>query len=338
MTTAREQLEAEVRALKPDEDEEWPAPFTVADIDDSPLEPLLLGMLEPHHVTLLYGPGAVGKGLTMTYHIVGLLKMGMRPRIYDAEGHPREWRARLEGLGADISMVDYTDRYLLPPHLRGASLHEVAEYLPRLCQERGNDALFVDSVMAAMNSDAEGAKSDPNVAYNTVEALEQNGLTSELAHHTPSTTGVGMRAKPYGSVAWQNAPRLAWSGTVLPTEVENQHRVRWESTKHSLRAYLPALVLPFDFSPNSGRPMRVTPEDEEVSTGEWLLNTLKKAGPHTIAQLVALKLKEDEDSDKERDGERLKDNFRHRLAGLKTKGHVERSRDTPPLWSLKEEA
>ena len=71
-----------------------------------PIEPLLLGRYAPgNDLTLVYGPGGVGKGRLAAQDIAALSRAGHTVLIVDYEDHEQEWITRLIECNADLHRV-----------------------------------------------------------------------------------------------------------------------------------------------------------------------------------------------------------------------------------------
>jgi hypothetical protein len=253
---------------------------TVADIEDSALRPLLFGMLEPDGPNLLYAAGGTGKGTTCAWLIAEAVKVGIRPMIYDAENHPREWRRRVTGLGVAPERVVYVQPYELPTVLLGKPLYQVVPHLGSIAQAAECGILFIDSILAAANLSEEGLKSDARAPYQYVTALGELGIPSVSLGHTPKNS---LEGDPYGSVSWINAMRLTWQGQHAEGD---GHRVRWVARKKNERGHIPGLLLTFGYDAQD-RLVTVTQEDDETSTRRWILDVLAD-GPQTVEELADL--------------------------------------------------
>jgi hypothetical protein len=259
----------------------------LADISDDPIEELLLGMYEPAGPTLLCAPGGVGKGSTGAYHITQLLALGMKPMIYDAERRPREWARRVSGLGGDRSQVVYLEPSDLPKHLMGKPLWDVAPYLGQVILSAGADMLFVDSILPSVGVGEERLKSDAQVPYLYVAALDELAIPSASFAHPPKGQPDG---DPFGSVSWVNAMRLTWGGTRAES---TGHQVRWRPKKRNERGHIPGVLLTFDYGAD-GRLCNVIEEDDEESTREWILGALV-GGPRTVAEMTDIEAEQSDD-------------------------------------------
>jgi hypothetical protein len=268
----------------------WPLPVpfrTLADIDEAPSAPLLLGMLELDGSNLWYGAPGVGKGLSGAWAVIELLELGMRPAIYDAERRPMEWSRRVAGLGGDRSRVVYIEPVDLGPKLAGQPLWEAVDGIRPILRSAGADALLVDSILPAVGVGEERLRSDAQAPFLYVAALDSLGVITVSFGHPPKGRPEG---EPFGSMAWLAAHRLTWLGTDAATD--EGKRVRWRPRKRNERGHIDGKLLHFDFGAD-GRPCGVTVLDDEVSTREWLLAALHH-GPLTMAELVELAMEDEE--------------------------------------------
>ena len=303
---------------------------TLADIDDAPPRPLLLGILEPDGPSLMYAPPGVGKGTTGAWMICELQKLGMKAAIFDAERRPREWARRVSGLGGDRAGVVYVEPVDLGREYAGRPLWDAAPAIGTILQAAGADLLLVDSVLPAVGVGEERLRSDPQTPFQYVSALDSLGVPSVSFGHPPKGQPEG---DPFGSMGWLAAMRLTWSGTRAEG---SEHRVRWRPRKRNERGHLGGVLLGFTYG-DDGRPCSVTREDDEESTREWLLAALVR-GARTVSDL-ADEIAEESDEHVTADGrDRLKERLGKALRRMANDGSVER--DGPATgrgvkWSLR---
>jgi hypothetical protein len=317
----------DVDAKEPD-DGEAPA-FTWRtgqDIDDSPPGELLLGMLEPDGPTLIYAAGGVGKGTTAAWVVAETRELGLRPLIYDAEGHPREWRRRLTGLGVPPEWWVYVQPQELPDHLLGRPLYDVVPHLGDVARAAGCGLLILDSIMAASNLTEEGLKSDARAPYRVVSALDETGLPSVSIGHPPKQSPTG---EPYGSVAWTNAPRLTWLGTRAEGD---GHRVRWQARKKNERGAIPGILLTFRYD-ELGRLCGAVREDDERATRAWIADILTE-GPQTVEELAELMAESGDDGATEAAEARAKETIRRTLGRMRKAGLAHKTGGRGAPWAL----
>lgn len=306
----------------------WPTWRTLADVSDAPPGPLIHGMMEPNGPTLAYGAPGVGKGSTGAYVICESQRTGMNPAIFDAERRPREWARRVSGLGGDRSRVVYLEPEDLGPSRAGRPLWENAPEIGRVVRAAGVDLLIVDSIMPATGVGEDRLRSDAQVPFLYVAALDGLGIPSLSLGHPPKGQPEG---DPYGSFAWLAAMRLTWLGTRAEGEA---HRIRWRPRKRNERGHIPGILLTFTYG-DDGRLAGVTREDDEESTREWLLAALIR-GPRTMADLAEEALEEaDEPAPGELD--RIKERLGSALRRMHKQGWVDRSGASGPrvAWSLR---
>jgi hypothetical protein len=298
---------------------------TLADIDDTPQGDLLFGMLEPDGPTLIYAGGGVGKGTTSAALIRDCEGAGIRPLVYDAELHPREWRRRTAGLGVDPEFVVYRDPTELPSHLLGRPLHDIVPHLGDVARAAGCGILFMDSILAGANLSEEGLKADARAPYQYTAALAELGIPSVSIGHTPKNS---LEGDPYGSVSWINAMRLTWLGTRAEGD---GHRVRWQPRKRNERGHIPAFILAFEYD-MQGRLCGVTKEDDEQATRAWLTDAMT-AGPRTVDEL-ADELAELEDGPHTAAAARAKDRIRQALGRMRRAGLAHKTGGRGAPWAL----
>jgi AAA domain len=257
---------------------EAPTWRTLAEIDDAPPVPLLLGMLEPDGPTLAYGAPGVGKGTSASWMTRELQQLGMRVGIYDAERRPREWARRIGGLGGDRSQVVYVDPTDLGRAYVGRPIWDAEPALRAIVRGAGVDLLIVDSILPTVGVGEERLRGDAQAPYLYVGALDALGIPSLSLGHPPKGQPEG---EPYGSMAWVGAMRLTWLGTNGERE---GHQVRWRPRKRNERGHIPGVLLTFSYGLD-GRLSGADREDDEESTREAILAALV-AGPRTIAELT----------------------------------------------------
>ena len=301
---------------------------TLADVPDDPPGPLLLGMLEPDGPTLAYASPGTGKGTSGAWIIREAQALGMLPMVYDAERRPREWSRRVAGLGGDRSRCVYVEPVDLPAKLAGRPLWEVSEYLGRIAARAGADLLIIDSIMPAVGLGEDRLKSDPQVPYLWVAALDALRIPSLSFGHPPKGQPEG---EPFGSFAWAAAMRLTWLGTKAEGD---GHRIRWRPRKRNERGHIPGVLLSVDYG-DDGRPCGVTRADDEESTRDWLLAALIH-GPRGVADMTEDVLAELEAAPAG-EVDRVKERLSRALRRMLREGWVEKigSRGRGVQWQLR---
>ena len=301
---------------------------TLADIDDSPVEDLILGMIE-HGPNLFSALGGVGKGSTVAYLCGECIKAGIRPMIYDPENRPREWARRVSGLGIDRGQVIYLQPHDLPRSLLGRPLWDIAPHLGAVARATSAGILFVDSVLPSVGLGEDRLKSDPQVPYLYVAALDALDIPSVSLGHPPKGQPEG---EPFGSVAWTNAMRLTWYGTQAEAE---GHVVRWRPRKRNERGHIPGVLLTFDYGLDN-RLESVTRTDDEESTRDWVLATLVP-GARAVADM-AEDLYAEMAAPPAGELERIKERLGKTLRRMSKQGWVEKFGTTGSKvqWALRE--
>lgn len=302
---------------------------SLADIDDTPPGPLLFGMLEDGP-TLAYAAPGVGKGTTGAYLVCEAQRASMLPLIYDAERRPREWARRVSGLGGDRSRVAYLAPEDLPRALIGKPLWEVAPAIGAAAAEAGADFLIVDSVLPAIGVGEERLKSDAQAPFLYVQALDQLGIPSLSFAHPPKGQPEG---DPFGSMAWVAAMRMTWIGTKAEGD---GHRIRWRPRKRNERGHLAGILLVVEYGLD-GRPCRVTREDDDESTREWLLAALVR-GPRSVSDMADELAEDAEDHVGDDARGRMRERLSKTLRRMANDGYV--TREGPATgrgvrWSLR---
>jgi len=286
---------------------------TLADIDDAPPGPLLLGMFEPAGPTLAYAAPGVGKGTSCAWAIVELQAEGRKVCVYDAERRPREWARRVAGLGGDRSKVVYVSPEDLGPKLAGQPLWESARWIGQIIRESGSDVLIVDSILPAIGVGEERLRSDAQAPYLYVQALDALGVPSLSLGHPPKGQPEG---EPFGSMAWVAAMRMTWLGTRAEGD---EHRVRWRPRKRNERGHIPGVLLTFEYG-TDGRLCSVRRDDDEQETRERLMLMLKD-GPRSVADM-AEELLDEEDHVTVELRDRLKERLSKALRRMQREGSV----------------
>lgn len=205
------------------------------------------GLMVPEGVTVLYGPGDVGKGHVACEAIRHLVRQGPI-LILDYETHPSEWRRRLGMM-------------LSPEHLGKVahivpdkSLPKEADALHDLVADIGAHAIILDSYQAA-TPDGKVHAEQADVPREMFRALARIGVPAlVLAHVTKS--GGDHQPYPYGSVFVHNYARMTWSAGKLSQEDEPL-RVELRCRKSNDRTPELPRVYEFTYAPDG---LRVTRE------------------------------------------------------------------------------
>ena len=168
------------------------------------------GLMVPEGVTVLYGPGDVGKGHVACEAIRHLVPLGP-VLILDYETHPSEWRKRL-----GMMIPNQLDKvaHMVP----AKSLPKDVEAIRGVVKETGAVAIILDSYQAATpDGRVHAEQADvPREMFRALALLEVPTLV--LAHVTKS--GGDHQPYPYGSVFVHNYARMTWSAGKLSQEDE----------------------------------------------------------------------------------------------------------------------
>jgi hypothetical protein len=301
---------------------------TLAEVSEAPPGELLFGMLEPDGPNCFTAAPGVGKGTTGAYLIAEAQAAGMLPVIYDAERRPREWARRVAGLGADRGRVVYIEPTDLPIAQRGRPLWDIAPAIGAIVNAAGGDLLMVDSIMPAAGVGEDRLRSDAQVPFLWVAALDALGIPSLSFGHPPKGQPEG---EPFGSFAWVAAMRLTWLGTKAEGE---GHRIRWRPRKRNERGHIPGVLLTIAYS-DDGRPCGVTREDDEETTRDWILAALVH-GPRSVSDMTE-ELLEEVESAGMGEIDRIKDRLGQALRRMKREGWLDRNGTSGRgvTWSLR---
>jgi hypothetical protein len=305
-----------------------PAWRTLADVSDDPPGELLFGMVEPSGSTMAVAAPGTGKGMTGAYLVCEAQRLGMLPCIFDAERRPREWSRRVSGLGGDRSRVVYIEPSDLPRSLAGRPLWDCAPAIGETMQVSGADFLMVDSALPAVGLGEDRLRSDAQIPFLYVGALDALGHPALTFGHPPKGQPEG---EPFGSFAWVAAHRMTWLGTRAEGEA---HAVRWRPKKRNERGHIPGILLTFEYGADN-RPVSVTRADDEECTRDWLLVALVH-GPRSVADLAEELLAETDDTG-EAATDRIKERLNKALRRMARDGWVVKSGTTGSrvTWSLK---
>lgn len=232
---------------------------TAADLPYGPPPPQLAGeFLTPEGPTVLYGPGAVGKGITSCWLMLRLLRAGHVVMVLDFEGHEREWGSRLRGLGAtddELARIHYRAPFGDDWTAATGSLARVVDLVRADAAAVEASYLVVDSYsVATSEGDTLGGQ---EAAREYFTALARIGLPSLTIAHVRGDAA-RFPARPFGSVFVHNLARETWAAEQLgrdeeeeagdlalfgPTSVQLELRNR----KASSRASQPPQFVTFEF-------------------------------------------------------------------------------------------
>ena len=189
---------------------------TARDLDFGPApDQLAEPFIAPRGVTVLYGKGGTGKGISTAYLIRQLVRNGHIVMILDYEGHPEEWGSRLRGLGLtddELGHVVYREPFGPDWSESKGPLRDVAHLVREDAARLGVTVVVVDSFTPATSTgDTMGGAA---AAQEFFAGCAMVGLpTLVLAH----VRGEAQRfpEKPFGSVFVHNLARETWAVEAL---------------------------------------------------------------------------------------------------------------------------
>jgi KaiC/GvpD/RAD55 family RecA-like ATPase len=168
-------------------------------------EPLVDDFAHPTNHTILYGPNGSGKGVVASWKIAARTAAGEVVLILDYEGHPSEWRARLEDAGADLSMVHIALPLGMENGFLSGAVWKQAEDIRDDAERVGASWVYVDSISAACGVADITDSTAPGPYF---AALNMIGRPSVSLGHV---TKVENLKYPFGSMLWRAYVRMAWS-------------------------------------------------------------------------------------------------------------------------------
>jgi hypothetical protein len=177
----------------------------VLEIERHDPEPLVDDFAHPSAHTILYGPNGKGKGVFAAWKIAARTHAGETVLILDYEGHPGEWRSRLEDLGADMTKVYLALPFGMEGGLLKGAIWEQQDAIRDEADRVGADWLYVDSVTAACGIADIKETTAPGPYFAALNAIGRASVS--LGHVTKAEE----LAYPFGSMAWRAFVRMAWS-------------------------------------------------------------------------------------------------------------------------------
>ena len=193
-----------------------PAPPTIlertgarlgSEISTEPSHAPLLGCLDTQGMTILFGPGGVGKGVLASYFTVELIRMGHRVLVIDYENHPGQWASRIRGLGGSEVMDEWAHVAPASPDwtaTRGP-IWTQAETLREVATEFGATYAVLDSLVPACGG---SEPKDAQTAGQYAAALQAIGRPSLSIGHV---NRAGDYSMPFGSSFFHNLATVTWS-------------------------------------------------------------------------------------------------------------------------------
>lgn len=292
--------------------------------------------LTPEGVTVLYGPGGVGKGYLAVYFSLQIVRAsGKRVTIVDFENHPREWGRRahaMEYSDDEMEMVRYLSPFSPLWTAPRGTFKEIVETLKTdLDDEQFHaDYLVIDSYSTATAT--EEGLGGLKAAQEFFLALAQLARATLVIAHVAGG-GEKWPAKPFGSVFVHNLARETWAveriGERSDEDSEDENRAPMALELRQRKA-------------NSG--VRSRPQFLTFSFEEGTVSVSREAPfANTLSDLVSEVLKRSKKSLTVKDlCGALKADFDHPVSGEALRKTLERHRerfrrteDTPYQWALK---
>ena len=239
-------------------------------------EPLLLGFLEPHDYTVLFGDGGTGKGVVAAQWVADLIGLGWVVLLLDYEQNTvMEWAPRVKRFGGDLGRLrvvqatgaiwDHADR--------------VRDEALRASEAHGGAPVYavVDSVGYAIG---DAKLEDSATATKYKKALNGIGLPTLSLAHTSKQSADSARW-PFGSIFWHNNVRHTVS--ITRKGGDEEPRVLANRKANRRGEFAPVEV---DWSWVRGElPERLDFHEASAETRDRIMNVLL-GGPQTVKGLV----------------------------------------------------
>lgn len=230
------------------------------------------GLMVPEGVTILYGPGNVGKG-HMACEAIRHLAPIAPVLILDYETHPSEWRRRLGAMLPPEQMARVA--HMMPEK----SLPKEAAAIRDIITEIGARAVIIDSYQAA-TPDGKVHAEQADTPREMFRAFARLGVPSlVLAHVTKG--GGDHQPYPYGSVFVHNYARMTWSAGKLSQDDEPL-RIELRNRKSNDRMPEPPRIYEFKYSPEGISVSR----EIALSHAEAIQSVLSETKPMTAAAVL----------------------------------------------------
>ena len=189
---------------------------TAAELDHGPPPPQLADpFIAPRGVTILYGKGGTGKGVTAAHLAGRLVRSGHVVMILDYEGHPEEWGYRLRGLGltaGELAQVHYREPYGLEWTAPKGPLRDVAHLVREDAARLGVTVVMIDSYTTATSTgDTMGGAA---AAQEFFAGCAMVGLPTLVLAHVKGDAQK-FPDRPFGSVYVHNLARETWAVEAL---------------------------------------------------------------------------------------------------------------------------
>ena len=190
------------------------------EIDCSPVPPQMIPpFLTPNGITIIYGPGGVGKGLFTVYLMMQLIRQGKKTLIVDFESHEQEWGDRKKRLG--LTDEESKNLFYLAPFSEDwngerGTFAQMHLDIKQVCEDNNIDVILVDSYIPATDGDESmGGQKGAKDFFEALRIIGKPGCV--IAHVTKD--GGRFPQYPYGSVYVNNFARETWAMEAAETEI-----------------------------------------------------------------------------------------------------------------------
>lgn len=166
------------------------------------------GLMHPLAVTLLYGPGGIGKGMVACYLVRALRAEECNPLILDFEGVESEWEFRLNSLGVEAVPYFPVDRALtsiVVADVRAAMAEDAITHI------------IIDSASAAKGRTTDADSGGQDVTMSLFRMLRSFGAPIFMIGHEGKKGDT-----PIGSTHFLTQSRLVWRGKGIANGIELQ--------------------------------------------------------------------------------------------------------------------
>ena len=272
---------------------------TIADLSvDTARRLLAEPFIAPMGITVIYGRGGTGKGVTATWLIARHVRDGGRAYILDYENHQEEWAERFRALGLtddELRAIAYRTPYgdHWPADTGRGPLLRIADYVRDDAAAFGASLVVIDSYTTATSTgDANGGA---DAAQEFATAASRIAVPSLVLAHVPKLAE-RFPAFPFGSVFAHNLARMTWAVEALPSDdfdpanpyAPSIVRLELRNQKRNRGAKAGAQFLTFAFYQRAdGTLERIEASDEHARRTVADLIDAVLDEPMTVAQIAA---------------------------------------------------
>jgi DnaB helicase-like protein/AAA domain-containing protein len=273
-------------------------PVVLVAAPPAPARFLIRDAVPADDVTLQYGPSGAGKSLTALLMAMasGRTLAGFTPTravkvgVLDWESNEHTHGGRLWGLAKGLEIDPPEIVYF---HMDRPLVDEVRR-LGRECRRLRLEALVIDSAAYACDGPPEESQS----ATRFFTALRSLHVTAVVIAHMSKAAIEAAEGKPFGSIYWENAPRLTWElrpDGQRPTAAIVKRQVGLYNRKSNAE-YFPDRALEFqiDTATTIITPTALAMESADpglvtrgLNQGQLVLRTIDNKGPMDAKALNA---------------------------------------------------